>query len=416
MRVCLVSTFPPTKCGVAHYCAKIERAMREVGGCRFIILADDAGDAENGARIDGNPKVVNVWKRDTFLYPFKLFRAVVSEKPDVIHIQHEYFLYGKPLFSALLPILLILLRIIRKPIVITMHSVIPRKCLNSSFFEKYGSGKKLEAIKRICVFLMTFLIGVSVTKTIVHLESARRTLIDDYEFRSAKVFVIPHGVDILERKFDQHHAKLELNLEGKRILLFFGFVRPEKGVKYSIEAMPDILRKFPDAVLMIVGASHPYLGSGKRSYLDEMKELVHELKLEKSVLFVSKFVPDQELPVYLIAADVIVLPYTESDILGASGALAGLKSFEKPIIATRIRRFIGDINDRENGILIPPSDSTSLATAAILLLSDPKMRQNIGTRLYNEAKINCWENVAQRTIGIYTDLISNRRLHNSCRD
>ena len=416
MRVCLVSTFPPTKCGVAHYCAKIERAMQKVGGCRFIILADDAGDAESGARNNGNLEIVNVWKRDTFLYPFKLFRSVVSEKPDVIHIQHEYFLYGKPLFSALLPILLVLLRIIRKPVVITMHSVIPRKCLSSSFFEKYGSGKEFKAIKRICVFLITFFIGVTVTKTIVHLESARQTLIDDYKFRSAEVLVIPHGVDVFERKFDQHHAKLKLNLEGKRILLLFGLVRPGKGVDYAIKAMLDILSKFPSAVLMIVGASHPYLGSGNCSYLDEMKELVHKLKLEKSVLFVSKFVPDQELPVYFIAADVIVLPYTELDILGASGALASLKSFEKPIIATRIRRFIGDINDGENGILIQPSDSTSLATAAILLLSNPKMSQKIGMQLCNEAKNNCWENVAQRTMSLYTGLISNRQLRNSCRE
>jgi len=370
-----------------------------------VVLADRYSK-EYATRINNDLKVIRVWRRDTFLYPFELFRAVVSEKPDVIHVHHEYYLFGRPHFSAIFPILIVLLHLFRRPVVVTMHSVIPSMCLTSNFLEKYGSGKRFATIKKIYFFLMTMLMGSMATKIIVHCESARRALIKDYKFKSTKICVIPHGVDIFEEKFDQHYAKRKLNLERKKVLLFFGLVRPGKGIECLIEAMPSIVQQCSNATLMIVGTSHPYLISPGKSYLKGVEELVHKLRLEDNVFFVNKFVPNRELPLYFIAADLIILPYTESDIIGASGALSSIKSFKKPVIATRVRRFIGDITDGENGILIPPSDSASLARAATLLLSNAEIGRKLGVRLYNEAKDNCWENVAWRTLTLYKDIVS----------
>lgn len=404
MKVCMVSTAPPTQCGVANYCMKLVKALTNECGTDFIVLGDKRKCVyENVTAGWRRFRIDRTWIPNSFRYPFEIFRSVVFEKPDIIHIQHEYVLFGSALFSGLFPVLLILLHLLHKPLIITMHSVIPRSRLTSSFFRRYGLEKGLTSLGKLFMFLVTVAIGFFASKVIVHLTSAKQTLIVDYKFNPRKVNVIPHGVDACALHLNSDDARRKLNLDGKNVVLFFGFVRPSKGIEHLIEAMPIVAGRCTNAVLLIVGNYHPYLTPNGVDYLSLLRNRVHELGLDDKILFVSRFVPEEELCLFFSACDLIVFPYLEDSILGASGALSSTIGFKKPIIASRIGRFTEDISDGENGLLVPPADSNSLANAIISVLSNVELKQKLSEKLYKKAGERSWKNCAQKTYELYTN-------------
>jgi len=402
MKVCIVSTAPPTQCGIANYCLKLMKALRSEGSSKFIVLADKRKPAyDNAPATDGRIQIVRTWTRNSFRYPFEIFRSVLSEKPDVIHVQHEYLVFGSAFSSGFFPVLLLLLRLLHKPLIITMHSVIPRNRLTPSFFNKYGLGKGLTFFGKLFMFLVTVAIGFFASKVIVHLKTANRTLVMDYKFKPIKVIVIPHGVDTYKLGLNSYDARKKLNLDGKKIILFFGFVRPSKGIEHLIEAMPIVVSQCSDTILLIVGNCHPYLTPKGVDYLSLLNNRVHELGLDEKVFFVSRFVPEEELYLFFSACDLVVFPYIEDDILGASGALSSTIWFKKPTIATNVGRFAEDISDGENGLLVPPADPNSLAKAIISVLSNAELSQKFSEKLYKKAEERCWGNIAQKTYELY---------------
>ena len=405
MKVCMISTAPPRPCGIANYSVKLAKALCNEGRCSLVVLSDDYdANAENAFVSSGRLRVTKAWTRNSFLYPFQIFRTLVREKPDVIHIQHEYLLFGRPQVSGVFPAFLLLLQLLRKPIIITMHSVIPRTSLSTGFFTRYGLEGRFASLEKSATFIVTMLLGVFASRVVVHLKSAKKTLIEYYKFAPEKIAVIPHGIDNFEADLKQSDAKKKLNLRGKRIVLFFGFIRQSKGIEHLLEAMPTIASQYPDVALMIVGGYHPYLTDGNTDYLGQLKALVHGMKLDDKVVFVNGFVPQEELPIYFIASDVAVFPYVEADVLGTSGALWSIAGYGKPVIVSSVGRFSEDINDGENGLLVPPADPTGLAKAVISVFSNPDLRQRISENLGNKVRENAWEKIAEKTVNLYTNL------------
>lgn len=151
------------------------------------------------------------------------------------------------------------------------------------------------------------------------------------------------------KKYDVKKIKKELKLKEK-VLLFFGYIRPYKGVKYLIEAMPDILKTFPDLSLLVVGE---FWSKDKQSYLD----LVKELNLEKDVVFVTKYIPNEEVGKYFSVADVTVFPYTSAT---QSGTIQVARAFNKPVIST----LVGGLKDvfKDNEVIdIKSKDSRDIS-------------------------------------------------------
>jgi len=411
MKVCMISTAPPRPCGIANYSVKLTKALCKQGKCRLVVLADDYDANVKNAFVSSERfRITDAWTRNSFLYPFQIFRALVREKPDVIHIQHEYLLFGSPQVSGIFPAFLLLLHLLRKPIVVTMHAVIPRTSLSTAFFTKYGLKGRLVWLGKFATFVVTTLLGAFASKVVVHLESAKEALIECYKFSPEKVTIIPHGVDNFENDLKPSDAKEKLDLSGRRMVLFFGFIRPSKGIEHLLEAMPTIGNQYPDATLVIVGGYHPYLTDGNADYLGQLKTLVHTLRLDEKVIFINGFVPHEELRVYFAASDVAVFPYTEADVLGTSGALWSFAGCRKPVVVSNIGRFREEIYDGENGLLVPPADPASLAKAVISVFSNPDLRQRISENLENKAKENAWENIAEKTVNLYCKIGSQRAI------
>ncbi len=147
-------------------------------------------------------------------------------------------------------------------------------------------------------------------------------------------------------------AKGRLKVEG-HVLLFFGFVREYKGLKYLLKAMPQVLRRI-DAHLLVVGE----FWDDKSAYLD----LIGELGIGQAVTIVDRYVPNEELGLYFSAADVVVLPYVDATQSGVAQLAYG---FEKPVITTSVGGIPEVVEDGVTGLIIPPQDSDALAEAIV---------------------------------------------------
>jgi glycosyltransferase involved in cell wall biosynthesis len=144
-------------------------------------------------------------------------------------------------------------------------------------------------------------------------------------------------------------ARAKLGISGEA-LLFFGFVRPYKGLKYLIEAMPAILRERPSLKLMIVGE----FWSDRNEYF----ALIDELHLGASIVVVDKYVSSEDVPTYFAAADAVVLPYLSSTESGIIQLAYGLN---EPIITTAVGGNVDLIRHEKTGMLCQPADSEDLA-------------------------------------------------------
>lgn len=162
-------------------------------------------------------------------------------------------------------------------------------------------------------------------------------------------------------------AKRQLGLEGN-VLLFFGFVREYKGLKYLLKAMPSVLSRI-DAHLLVVGE----FWDNKAPYL----ELIEELGIVSAVTIVDRYIPNEELGLYFSAADVVVLPYVDATQSGVTQLAYG---FEKPVITTSVGGIPEVVKNGETGLLVPPKDSKALAEAIVHFFAQglaPHFKQGI---------------------------------------
>jgi glycosyltransferase involved in cell wall biosynthesis len=133
--------------------------------------------------------------------------------------------------------------------------------------------------------------------------------------------VIPHGIPDFPFR-DSNLAKDKFGLEGRTVILTFGLLSPDKGIETMIDAMPHIIGACPNAVYVVLGATHPNLLRDKGdTYRDDLTARVHELGLEDHVVFVNRFVEQNELLDFIAMSDVYVTPYLNETQM-TSGTLA----------------------------------------------------------------------------------------------
>ena len=152
--------------------------------------------------------------------------------------------------------------------------------------------------------------------------------------------------------FDPQEIRKCFGITGN-VLLFFGFVREYKGLKYLLEAVPKVLSKVP-VTLLVVGE----FWKDKDYYID----LVDKLRIKKNVIFVDEYVPNEEVGKYFSAADLVVQPYISAT---GSGIIQIAFGFHKPVVATQVGCLPEVVKDGETGYLVSPESSSDIATAII---------------------------------------------------
>ncbi|MFO7837776.1 MAG: glycosyltransferase, partial [Candidatus Thorarchaeota archaeon] len=218
-----------------------------------------------------------------------------------------------------------------------------------------------------------------------------------YGIKSDKVLEIPHPCRKNVQIQDRQKAAKKLGLEDKEIVLVFGFIREGKGLELAIRSMELLQELSPDALLLIAG--RPKDREGKK-YLRELKSLTRKLRLEDYVHFDTRFIPEEEVPLYFSSASVILVPYTES--VGASGPIHNHAAYGTPIVAA-------DVGYHMRGalggslVLFEAGDTRDLAHTVNKVLSNKEFATHTGNKHQNYATKETWRRAAFRTLRNYAE-------------
>ncbi len=314
----------------------------------------------------------------------RLLRYSAVGKPKIIHI-----LWNNKLQIVDRTLLMLYHKLLGKKVVLTVHNVNAGK--------RDGNDSALNRLSlRIQYRLADHLF--------VHTEKMKSELIEEFGVGRAAITVIPFGINnaVPQTDLTSQEAKQRLGFAAKeRVILFFGALRPYKGLEHLVSAFQQIASRHPEYRLLIAGESK----KGSEEYVRRIQEAIERDSSRTRVTQKIEFVPDAETEWYFKAADVSVLPYT---MVFQSGVLFLSYSFGLPVIATDVGSFQDDIVTGENGFVCRPNDPDDLSRA-IEEYFESDLARNLETRRpeIKEAATakHSWDLVGETTRKVYEGLL-----------
>jgi glycosyltransferase involved in cell wall biosynthesis len=298
---------------------------------------------------------------------------------DLLCIQHEFGIYGGPAGSHLLN----LMRRLRLPVVTTLHTVLEDPTAEQ---------------RRV----MEELVQQS-DALVVMSERGQRILGSTYQVPPGKVHLIPHGIPDLPF-VDPNFYKDQYGVAGRPMMLTFGLLSPGKGIEYGIQALPGILARHPDLVYVILGATHPNLVRAEgETYRLSLERLAQSLGVENNVIFVNRYVDDQQLMEYIGAADIYLTPYLNPAQI-TSGTLAYCYGAGKAVVSTpywHAEELLAD----GRGLLVPFRDGAAIAAAVNGLLDQPARLHALRKQAWLAGREMVWAAVGERYAQLFEGLL-----------
>ena len=306
LRVAFLGNSLPRRCGIATFTTDLQLAVaasRSAAHTTIVAMNDDDHDYDY-------PAAVGFRIRDQRLEDYRAAADYLNAGHfDAVSLQHEFGIFGGESGEHILA----LLTALRMPIVTTLHTVLAEPSLVQ---------------RRV----LGDIIAVSAT-VVVMAEKGRELLQSVYAVPAAKIKVIPHGIpDCPFVRPDA--AKLARGFAGRAVILTFGLISPNKGIEVMIDAMPEILRSRPDAVYVVLGATHPNLVRREgEAYRDRLRDRARLLGIEDKVVFLDQFVDRATLVDFIAMCDVYVTPYLNEAQM-TSGTLAYSFGVGRAIVST----------------------------------------------------------------------------------
>ena len=365
-RPTIIGNFPPRQCGLATFTRDMYSCLsRALPKAQWSVIAMN----DPGADYDYPSEVTHQLAQNDVEAYRKLAEELNAKGADVVFVQHEFGIYGGPSGRYLLAFL----ERLNMPIVTTLHTILEQPSCEQRMV--------MDSLIRLSDTLVTMAHkGSDILQRVYGVDPAR-------------ISVIPHGAPA-RPLCDTTAFKVELGLTGRKVLTTFGLLSPNKGIETVIAAMPDIIRSCPEAMYLVIGATHPHLVRNEgEAYRDGLKQMARDLGVERHIKFINSFVEDNDLIEILQATDVYVTPYlTETQI--TSGTLSYALALGRPIVSTPYWH-AQEVLAGGGGALCPFKDSRAFTLAISNLLASDTARQAMSQRAYQAGLSSRWSAVAQ---------------------
>lgn len=386
MRLCLLSTFPPQRCGIATYTAALAQALNETGELSPWILSEwndgsPVGTVES-AGIQSHPTFV----RTTDYGPAVLARARELEA-DIVHVQHSPDIFG---MDGRLTNLLAALKQNGIASVVTLHTV--HSALSAAIERRFAVAKFHQSI------------ADSVGRIIVHGGDGMSDVLVCQGVDAERITEIPHGTSAIAT-LDKAEARRRLELPpDAQVLLCFGFIHLQKNLHTVILAMDHLVERQPNVVLYLTGSLQNRAWFN-RGYLALLHLLKDRPKLRNKVVLKEQFVPAEETACLYGAADVVLLPYAQG-YGSASGIAHNAIGARRIPLCSRSPKFreVGAAIDE--GLLVPTHSPKAWADALFRLLTDGTWQSTLLQKVDHYAQITAWPAVAQQHLALYRSLVN----------
>ena len=365
-RIGILSTHPPTPCGLATFSAALSDGLSANGADVSVVRVADGSPSSSGRVIgelvNGSPASVAAC-------------AELLNRSDIAVIQHEYGLYGGVDGDEVVDII----DGLRVPSIVVAHTVLKDPTPHQRFV--------LEAIAAMA------------DQVVVMSEAASQRLCLGFDIDRRKVTTIPHGATL--------PRNAPVKRSGRPTLLTCGLLGPGKGIERVIEAMGSLhyLRGRPR--YLIAGRTHPkVLAADGEAYRDARTEQARRGGVADSVCFDPDYRDVSSLTALIQSAAVVVLPYDSTDQV-TSGVLVDAIAAGRPVVATAFPHAV-ELLGSGAGIVVDHDDPDALAFALRRVVTEPRLAGSMAAEARRLAPTMAWPVVAKAYVRLADRLVAER--------
>lgn len=381
IKMLLVSSYPPRECGIATFSNDIVNAVKIVFGDTLPVEVCALQNSEQ--HFEYNNEVSFILPVDS-LEHYRMVAEKINERNDIglVCIQHEFGLFRGEYGDHILSFILAL----NKPIVTVFHTVLP------------NPDEKRKKIVHAIADLSD--------RIIVLTKNSQTILTTNYSVEKTKTIVIPHGNHnvLWEQK---NILKDTYGFSDKIVMATFGLISQNKGIETVLQALPEIVKKNPEVVFLVIGKTHPeIIRQDGEMYRNSLINIVQELHLENNVIFINEYLQLSQLLEYLTLSDIYLFSSKDPN-QAVSGTFAYAMSCGCTVVSTPIPHAVEELVNG-NGILLNSFESSEeFKNAIAYLIENKEERIAMGKNAFSLSHATNWENIAIQ-YRLFFDQLTNR--------
>ena len=380
LNVAFIGNYLPRICGIATFTTDLCESTAKGLSPKSNVFTIALNDTEKGYNYP--PRVVYAINQSRQKDYIEAANIINTSNAQVACLQHEFGIFGG--WDGVY--ILSLISKLNVPIVSTFHTV-----LNTP-----GTNQK-KIMQELCQ---------RSSKVVVMSNKAVELLKEIYAVPPEKIEIILHGTPDFP-SLDSSRYKKRFQLAGKKMLLTFGLLSPNKGIETVLNALPEVVADFPDLTYVVLGKTHPnVVRDYGEKYRNSLIKLVEKLRLKNHVIFDDRFVSIEELYAWLMASDIYITPYLNKAQI-VSGTLSYALSAGNAIISTpywHARELLAD----GRGILIDTHDTLQLSSKLKELLHDKNKLKNLQKKAYAYGRQMTWDKVSNKYINVFLQAARSR--------
>ncbi len=352
----LLSTFPPTQCGIATFSQSLMRS----------IVAGDSGDRVGLVRVMDSPgpsapEAVGLLRTD--LPATHVVAAKALNSFEVAIVQHEYGIYGGLDGDQLLSVL----DHIRVPVVVVAHTVLARPTPHQA--------SVLRQVVRASAAV------------VVMTDAARGRMVELYGADPARVRVIRHGATV---RVDPESA-----VRHSPLILTWGLLGPGKGIEWAIDGLRRLRGLRPLPLYLVAGQTHPRVWKQQgEAYRRMLRQRAVDVGVADMLRFDGSYMDEVSLDRLIRRADVVLLPYDSREQV-TSGVLVEAVAAGKPVVASAFPHAV-ELLSGGAGLVVEQRDSAALGEALYRVLTEPGQAQRMRAEAARIAPSLQWPAVADQ--------------------
>ena len=365
----IVSTFPPTSCGIATFSAALAAGLIGEGASVDVVRCSRSNDVEDVLVVGSLADPTDVGHR-------RAFDAL--NRNDLVIVQHEYGLYDGPDGESVIEVI----AAIEAPVMVVAHTVLEEPSANQR--------RVLEEVCR------------GAEAIVVMTQTAYDRLVTGYDVDASRVRIIPHGA---ATPLAAPSASQRRRGTPPR-LLTWGLLGPGKGIEWAIDSMAELSDVEPRPEYVVAGATHPKI---REQHGEAYREMLVDRAASSPVhvTFDDTYRDLMSLTELIQSADLVVLPYDSREQV-TSGVLVDAIAAGRPVVSTAFPHAV-ELLASGAGIVVPQRDPVALGRAIRSVLTDPSLAASMEAEARRLAPELAWSAVAHRYVELADRIVSSRR-------